>query len=119
MPDGYDASKSRIGAAKLAEFLAAEVSEDLKSVPGIKEAGVEILATEVEGDQAITTTHQLIGKFLTLKGAGVSQQEHCDAMWYWLQSRKINSSRSGIVKSIAEKVNIMIPGIYSNTLEDN
>mmetsp|Transcript_14601 Transcript_14601/g.26185 ORF Transcript_14601/g.26185 Transcript_14601/m.26185 type:complete len:121 (-) Transcript_14601:74-436(-) len=112
MSDGFDVNKSRVTAEALGEFLASEVREDITSVPGIGAAASANLATEVEGDQAITTTHQLIGKFLTLKGAGVSQQEHCDAMWYWLQSRGVNSYRAGIVHSIAEKANIMIPGIY-------
>ena len=36
--------------------------------------------------------------------------EHCDKFWYWLQSKGINSNRSGIVNAIAEKVNTWIPG---------
>lgn len=63
---------------------------------------------------------------------------HCDAFWFWLKSKGINSYRryavcyilsiidmegaanqpwicvhySGIVMAIAEKVNTMLPGIY-------
>ncbi len=47
-----------------------------------------------------------------LKGADTTTQEHCDAFWRWLDSRGINSHRAGIVKAIAEKVNVMMPGIY-------
>ncbi len=93
-----------MSADALAAFLASEVQEDVTSVPGIGPAAAKKLAEAVEGDQAITTTYQLIGKFLTLKGKGVSQAEHCDAMWFWLQARGLDSHRAGIVHSIAEKV---------------
>jgi hypothetical protein len=99
-----DISKSKVSADALAAFLASEVKEDVTSVPGIGPAAAKKLAEAVEGDQAITTTYQLIGKFLTLKGKGVSQAEHCDAMWFWLQARGLDSHRAGIVHSIAEKV---------------
>lgn len=42
--------------------------------------------------------------------AKVDSVEHCDKFWYWLQSKGINSNRSGIVNAIAEKVNTWIPG---------
>lgn len=42
--------------------------------------------------------------------AKVDCVEHCDKFWYWLQSKGINSNRSGIVNAIAEKVNTWIPG---------
>ncbi len=99
-----DVGKSKVSADALAAFLASEVQEDVTSVPGIGPAAAKKLAEAVEGDQAITTTYQLIGKFLTLKGKGVSQAEHCDAMWFWLQARGLDSHRAGIVHSIAEKV---------------
>lgn len=73
---------------------------------------MKLLKEEKEGDEPITTTYQLIGKFLSLKGEGVTSKEHCDAMWFYLQSRGINSFRAGIVHAIAERVNIMMPGIY-------
>ena len=109
---GFDVNRSKVGAEALAIFLANEVNEDLTTVPGIGPAAASKLAEDVEGDQSITTTHQLIGKFLTLKSKGISQKEHCDAMWFWLQGRKIDAFRAGIVRSVAEKCNIMIPGVY-------
>jgi len=63
-------------------------------------------------DQAITSTYQLIGKFLTFKGKGVDSQTQCNAMWFWLQGRGVNSFRAGIVHCIAERCNLMMPGIY-------
>mmetsp|Transcript_19867 Transcript_19867/g.32668 ORF Transcript_19867/g.32668 Transcript_19867/m.32668 type:complete len:117 (+) Transcript_19867:72-422(+) len=110
--EGYDPERSKVGDDALAAFLASPVEEEITSVPGVGEAAKKALAKNVEGDDPVTTTHQLIGKFLTLKSAGISQKEHCDAMWYWLQARGVNSYRAGIVQCIAEKANIMIPGIY-------
>ncbi|GBG26080.1 Hypothetical Protein FCC1311_023002 [Hondaea fermentalgiana] len=109
---GFDVNRSMVKEDALAAFLAAPVSEDITQVPGIGPKAKELLAEAVEGDQAITTTYQLIGKFLTLRAAGMSQQEHLDAMWHWLNARKINAFRAGIVHCIAEKCNLMIPGIY-------
>lgn len=34
----------------------------------------------------------------------------------WLQSKGINSHRSTIVQCIAEKANILFPGIYDDSL---
>lgn len=34
----------------------------------------------------------------------------------FLQSKGVNSYRSGIVQCIAEKCNILMPGIYDDTL---
>lgn len=45
----------------------------------------------------------------------VDSVEHCDKFWYWLQSKGINSNRSGIVNAIAEKVNTWIPGEFHNS----
>jgi len=55
---------------------------ELASIPGIKDKTVKILNNCPD---KITTTHQLIGKFLMLKKEGMTEQQHCDAMWYWLQ----------------------------------
>ena len=56
-------------------------------------------------------------KFLILKGPDsedekVGSQMHMEKFWYWLQDKGITSHRSAIVKSIAEKMNNMMPGIY-------
>ncbi|GBG26084.1 Hypothetical Protein FCC1311_023042 [Hondaea fermentalgiana] len=111
---GFDPSKSMVKEDALAAFLAAPISEDLEQVPGIGPAAKKALAVPLKGDQAVTTTYQLVGKFLTLRAAGMTQQEHLDAMWHWLNARGISSHRAGIVHSIAEKCNLMIPGIYDS-----
>ena len=43
-------------------------------MPGIAERGTEILA-EGEGDNAVTNTYQLIGKFLALRGPDDGEHE--------------------------------------------
>ena len=43
-------------------------------MPGIGKRGAEILA-EGEGDNAVTNTYQLIGKFLALRGPDNSEHE--------------------------------------------
>ena len=110
-PDGFDPTKSQVADDKLAEFLDAALEEDITSVPGVGPAAAEKLAAG-DGDDQVTTTYQLIAKFLYFRGAGVSCAEQCDAMWYWLQAKGVSSHRAGIVHAIAEKVNTMIPGMY-------
>ncbi|KAH9259981.1 hypothetical protein BASA81_001742 [Batrachochytrium salamandrivorans] len=108
---GFDPEKSKVSAAALARFLTDKVNEDLKSVPGIGDVAVAKLSVEKDGDSAVETTYQLIGKFLALKGAGMEPKDHMDAFWFYLQARGVDSHRSGIVLSIAQKVDLMMPGI--------
>ena len=81
------------------------------SVPGIGPKAVELLGKAVEGDSAVETTYQLIGKFLQLKNKDMTVQAHMDAFWFYLAGRGINSHRFGIVDAIARKVDVMNPGI--------
>jgi len=108
----FDPAKSQASPATLAKFLVDEIDEDVTSVPGIGPAAKKLLATGSADDPAITTTYQLIGKFLMLRSEGMTSKEHCDAMFDWLCGKGIRAHRSGIVVAIAEKTNTMIPGIY-------
>lgn len=72
---------------------------------------IKELAKSMPGDAPVETTHQLIGKFLTLRGKGMTPQQHMDAFWFYLKERGLSSHRAGIVDAIAQKVNVMIPGI--------
>lgn len=104
---GFDPGRSRISADTLATFLSSPIEDNLESVPGIGPATIKKL-----NDDGINTTFQLIGLFLSLRGENMTQEEHCNALWYYLQELGINGPRSGIVQAIAERTNIMIPGIY-------
>ncbi|CAM9138687.1 unnamed protein product [Phaeothamnion confervicola] len=113
---GYDPKRSKINDDKLAEFIRSPITGDITEVPGIADGARTKLAAG-EGDDKVTNTYQLIGKFLALKGPDskdhkVDSVEHCDKFWYWLQSKEVNSHRSGIVNAIAEKVNTWMPGTY-------
>jgi hypothetical protein len=107
MSEGYDPNKSKVSQDKMADFLLADIDPDITSVPGIGPAAVRNLA-----ESNITTTYQLIGQFLLLRGDNMGTQAHCDAFWYWLQEQGINAHRSGIIETIAEKVETMMPGLY-------
>lgn len=109
---GYHPNNSRVADDTLANFLRAPITGDLLDVPGIGPRAKEILASQDNGMQPITNTYQLIGLFLALKRDNMDCKEHCDQMWAWLQHKGINAYRSGIVMSIAEKCNTMMPGIY-------
>ena len=111
--EGFDINKSRVSENAMAEFLSDEIREDLESVPGIGPEAVRILSSECEGEAPIETTYQLIGRFLALRGPGMTPVQHTNAFWFYLKLRGINRYRSGIVHAIAEKVNLMIPGTFS------
>jgi hypothetical protein len=111
--EGFNIIKSRISQNALAEFLADEVREDITSVPGIGKDTACILSSECQNESPIETTHQLIGRFLTLRGPEMTAVQHTNAFWYYLKMRGVNRYRSGIVHAVAEKVNLMIPGTFS------
>lgn len=105
---GFDLNRSRISLNTLAEFLASPITEDLLSVPGVGEATVERLKTD-----GITTTHQLLGAYLRVCDKDFDSKQRSDAFWFYLQALKVSGgTRSTIVHAIAERINIMIPGMY-------
>ncbi|EED87992.1 predicted protein [Thalassiosira pseudonana CCMP1335] len=105
------------------DFIRGSVTGDITEVPGIGPAAAKKLAN-VEGEEGITNTYQLIGKFLMLKGPDtdtnkVESFEHCEKFWYWLQAMGISAHRSAIVKAIAQKVNGLLPGVYDPDLYED
>mmetsp|Transcript_15322 Transcript_15322/g.26174 ORF Transcript_15322/g.26174 Transcript_15322/m.26174 type:complete len:112 (+) Transcript_15322:334-669(+) len=107
----------------MADFIRGTVTGDVTEVPGIGPAAAKKLACG-EGDEKITNTYQLIGKFLMLKGPDeddnkVESMEHCEKFWYWLQDKGISAHRSAIVKAVACKVNGLFPGVYDPDLYDD
>jgi len=106
---GYDPRRTTVQEATLADFLRNPITGDLIQIPGIGPANKAILI-----GVGINNTHQLIGKYLTLKNGTVV--EHQDAMWTWLQDIGVNSHRHNIVLALAEKCDTMIPGLYDASL---
>lgn len=104
---GYDPNKSKISQTRMGEFLLSDIDEEITTIPGIGESSKALLK-EVD----IETSYQLFGQFLMLKASGSTTQEHCDAFWFWLKDVGINSYRSGIIETIAEKLETSMPGIY-------
>eukprot|EP00639_Heterosigma_akashiwo_P000962 CAMPEP_0194581686 /NCGR_PEP_ID=MMETSP0292-20121207/15081_1 /TAXON_ID=39354 /ORGANISM="Heterosigma akashiwo, Strain CCMP2393" /LENGTH=142 /DNA_ID=CAMNT_0039435543 /DNA_START=103 /DNA_END=534 /DNA_ORIENTATION=+ len=102
---------------KLAQFLSpssASITGALDEVPGVSQLAKRKLA---EAEDNIQTTHQLLGKFLSFKGKETDCIEHLEEFNHWLETIGISRyGRVGIVRSIAEKVNIMMPEIYEGSL---
>lgn len=104
------------------EWRVGTVTGDLNEVPGIGPAAVKKLA---EGDDSVTNTYQLFGKFLMLKGPDsdghkVESFEHMEKFWHWLANKGISSHRSAIVKAIAEKTATFFKDIYdANQYDDD
>jgi hypothetical protein len=92
----------------------ADVKGDLIQVPGIGAAAIRMLAADdVEENERITNTHQLIGKYLMLAGPGeVSFSELNQKFWYYLKAKGITSHRSAIVLAISDKAASFFPGFH-------
>lgn len=74
---------------------------------------------KILNDNGVTTTYQLFGKYLQLKEAGVGPVEHADRFYFWLLSLGTPSGfRAGIVRAVAEKLNVTYIGLYDNSLYD-
>jgi len=65
-------------------------------------------------EHGIHTTHQLLGKFLSLRGPGITMKEHIDAFYEFLREVGLGSYMSSITKAVAEKVNTWIPSTYDD-----
>jgi|EP00550_Attheya_septentrionalis_P001741 hypothetical protein len=114
---GYDPRRSRVSEDTFQNFVRGNITGVITEVPGIGPKAAEKLAASDDTDDRITNTYQLIGKFLMLKGPDddenkVASMQHMEKFWYYLKERGIASHRSAIVKAIAEKMNMFIPGIY-------
>uniref|UniRef100_A0A7S2FFP3 Uncharacterized protein n=1 Tax=Florenciella parvula TaxID=236787 RepID=A0A7S2FFP3_9STRA len=107
--DGFNPSKTKINDDTLADWLKNKIEMDLEVVPGVGPATANKLR-----DAGVDNTHALIGKFLMLKDADV--QTHMDAFYNWLAEIGISAHRNTIVLSVAEKVDIFMPGTYDASL---
>lgn len=57
----------------MSAWISQPITGDLSEVPGLGPAGIAKLK-----DKGVTTTFNLIGEYLLLKGEGVESVEHCD-----------------------------------------
>jgi len=112
---GYNYNKTTVHEDKLNEWLGAPISGDLQDVAGIGPKNEQLLASG-EGDNQIETSHQLIGKYLSLKAKNVDSKTHCDAFYFWLKAKGVNAGRNNIVLAIAERCECFFPGIYEGDI---
>ena len=103
----FDPRRSSANPNALAVFIRSPIIKDLNSVPGVGEGNKKLLKKD-----GIHTTHQLIGKFLSLSEEDTDCIELCDKFYFWLQSIGVNSHRGPIVSAIGEKTMILVPGVY-------
>lgn len=113
----YNPNHSYTSPATLADYVNKPFPEELQSIPGIGPKNVLHLNKPLnESDLAITNAFQLFGKFLCLKESGMNTMVHCDKFYQYLHDKGISSHLNEIVQAVAEKANVMIPGIYDGRL---
>lgn len=111
----YDPAKSHTSSDQLQAWLQAPVTDDLMQVPGIGTANANQLANPKHGNP-ITSQYQLLGAMLSCKHAGCSTVEMCDRFIHGLAATGITQRRDCIVEACAEKLNVMMPGLYDKSL---
>ncbi len=105
---GYDPERSQISETRLVQVIENELTEDLRDVPGVGARTAAVLVAA-----GLETPYHLFGKFLLTKAAGSDAQAHCDAFWFYLQGIGCSGGyRSAIVQCMAEKAEILLPGLY-------
>jgi hypothetical protein len=103
-------ASSKLKDNTLAQFVSSPVQDDLSYVPGLGGSGKIAESLRRNG---ITSTYQLIGKFLELRGPDMTSVENCNRFAEWLTLKGASgNSRNYIVRSIAEKCSSIMPGIF-------
>jgi hypothetical protein len=109
----YHPQNSLANDDQLLGFVQAQLTGDLgKDLLGVGPATVTALNNE-----GITTTFQLIAKYLSFKGIEdgemVDPKLHSQMFYQWLcEVNTAGKYRSTVVHCIAEKMNIVFPGLY-------
>lgn len=100
----------------LADFLReSTIDEDLTTVPGLGQVSAERLSVH-----GIHTTYQLFGCFLRVCGEQMNGQQRVAAFKHYLKLVDVPAcARSAITHSVAEKLNIMMPGIVDSDDSDS
>jgi len=109
----FHPADSNVAGDAMAVWIQAPVTGDLQQVAGL--GPVYAAAFKAAG---ITTTHQLIAKYLSFKGEGVGSVELMDRFYYWIQDtlkENRGNTKAGVALAIGEKVNITFPGIYDDS----
>jgi len=106
----FDPRKSALKDCTLADFLSADLTDDLECVPGIGPATAEHLKT----NSVVDNTYQLIGVFLKFKRTG-NNVDHANRFFNYLKHAGVSANKHNIVQAICEKVALLLPEIYDET----
>jgi hypothetical protein len=91
----------------LSDFIINQLDPDLSSVPGIGLATIAILNGE-----GITTSYQLVGKFLSFKDKDIDAIEHIERFYRWYCALNISAGfRVATMFCLIEKLNTWYPGL--------
>jgi hypothetical protein len=85
------------------------------STSGIGRKTAEHLKTESGKAEfkPITSSYELFGKFLMLRGDGIGSRDHCEQFYVFLKEKGISENAHDIVRAVAEMANIFVPDLYN------
>ena len=98
-PPTYDLNVSRANVDILQAILMSPLEADLESVPGIGPRTKELLF-----EDGVTTTYQLIAKFLSFRGKSVSTRSVCDSFEQYLAAVGVKGWRNCITEYLCDIV---------------
>jgi hypothetical protein len=108
---GYHPERSIVNEDRFADFIRSPITGDLLEIPGIG----PVAQDQLRKNHGITTTYQLLGKYLSFKDETTGCVEHTDRFYHWLCTTGVqNIRRAGVVRCIASKASTMFPGIYDD-----
>jgi hypothetical protein len=93
------------------------MKDDLKTIPGIKEAAEAILANDLEGGP-VRTTFELVWIFVSLRRNDMSNNDHYHAFVRWLCRKGVAQFKHDIAAAIAGKL-ILVLIIFHLRAENN
>ena len=83
------------------------MTDDWKTIPGIKAAAEAILANDLEGGP-IRTTFALVMKFCSLRRPDMSNEDHCDAFVRWLCLKGVAQFKHDIAIAMSGKLVVVV-----------
>ena len=91
------------------------MTDDLKTIPGIKVGAEAILANDLEGGP-IRTTFALVMKFCSLRRPDMSNEDHFNAFVRWLCVKGVAQFKHDIAIAMAGKLVVILIFLHSRQL---
>ena len=91
------------------------MTDDLKTIPGIKVGAEAILANDLEGGP-IRTTFALVMKFFSLRRPDMSNEDHFNAFVRWLCVKGVAQFKHDIAIAMAGKLVVILIFLHSRQL---